>query len=57
MREKLARLLQIRNLVALVLTGVFSVLALTERVDPEKFIMIFASVAAFYFGAPDRDER
>ena len=32
-------------------------LVTTERVDPEKFIMIFASVAAFYFGAPDRDER
>ena len=42
MKERLARLLQIRNLVALVLKAVFSVLALTERVDPEKFIMIFA---------------
>ena len=35
MKERLARLSQIRNLVALVLTAVFSVLALTERVDPE----------------------
>lgn len=57
MRDKLSRLLNIKNLVTLILTIVFAALALMGRIDPEKFIMIFASVTAFYFSSPDKDEK
>ncbi len=57
MKEKLLRLLCIKNLVTLVLTLVFAIITLMGWVEPEKFLMIFASVTAFYFSSPEKDDK
>ncbi|MGI5894279.1 MAG: hypothetical protein ACOX6P_06745 [Candidatus Merdivicinus sp.] len=56
MKEKLIRLLTIKNLVTFILTFVFAVLTLHGKIDAEKFLMIFASVVSFYFSSSDKDE-
>lgn len=44
------RLLTVKSLVTLCLTGVFAYLACSGIVDGDKFITIFSVVIAFYFG-------
>ena len=51
MREKIAdRLVSVKSIVTLALTGVFAYLAVAGAVDGEKFLTIFTTVIAFYFG-------
>lgn len=50
MIETLKKLLQIKKLIALILTLVFSVLALKGQIGPTEFLTIFSMVIAFYFG-------
>ena len=56
-KERLLRLLNIKNIVTLVLTIVFAVLALRGSIKTEQFMMIFASVTAFYFSSADKDNK
>lgn len=50
MIETLKKLLQIKKLIALILTLVFSVLALKGKIGATEFLTIFSMVIAFYFG-------
>lgn len=49
-RETVGNLLTVKSIVTLVLTVVFSVLAVTNRIDGGQFLNIFSIVIAFYFG-------
>ena len=44
------KLLSVKSLVTVVLTVVFAVLALTNRVSADQFMTVFSVVVAFYFG-------
>lgn len=46
----LANLLTVKSLVTLVLTVVFSILSVYDRISGEQFLNIFSVVIAFYFG-------
>jgi len=48
--KRLDKLLTIKSIVTIVLTGVFAVLALKSVVSGEQFLVIFTTVIAFYFG-------
>ena len=48
--EILKKLLQVKKLIALVLTIVFSVLAIRGDISSSEFLTIFSMVIAFYFG-------
>ena len=50
MKERLMKLLSVKSIVTIVLTGVFAVLALTDRVSADQFLTVFSVVVAFYFG-------
>lgn len=50
MSKILDRLVSVKSIVTLVLTVVFAYLAVTGAVDGEKFLTIFTTVIAFYFG-------
>lgn len=50
MKKSLEKMLQIKKIIALVLTIVFSILALKGQVNTTEFITIFSMVIAFYFG-------
>lgn len=50
MWERLARLIDVKSIVTIILTGVFSVLAITGRVQADQFLTVFTVIIAFYFG-------
>lgn len=43
-------LLTVKSIVTILLTVVFAVLSLRERVSAEQFLQIFTVIIAFYFG-------
>ena len=50
MLEKLKKLVDVKSIVTLVLTGVFSYLALSGRIEQEQVMIIYTTIIAFYFG-------
>lgn len=50
MSKIIDRLLSVKSIVTLVLTAVFSYLAVRGSIDGDKFMSIFTTVIAFYFG-------
>lgn len=50
MKEKLAKLINVKTIVTFVVTAVFAVLALRESVTPEVTMGVVTTVIAFYFG-------
>lgn len=50
MKEKLAKLIDVKSIMTLLLTVVFCVLALCGMVSPSEFVTIFTVIVGFYFG-------
>ncbi len=50
MKEKLAKLIDVKSIMTLLLTVVFCVLALLGVISGAEFLTIFTTVVAFYFG-------
>ena len=50
MKEKLTKLLCVKSIVTLVLTGVFAYLAISGAISADQFMTVFAVIIAFYFG-------
>ena len=50
MKEKLAKLIDVKSIVTIILVVVFSVLSVRGTVTADQFITIFSVVIAFYFG-------
>lgn len=50
MRKKIAKLIDVKSIVTIVLTVVFSVLALTGRITGQDFLTVFTVIVSFYFG-------
>lgn len=48
--NRLAKLLNVKSIVTLILTAVFAALSLKGTISGEQFLMIFTTVIAFYFG-------
>ena len=50
MLKKLAKLIDVKSIVTLVLTGVFSYLSIVGVIGAEQFLSIFTVIISFYFG-------
>ena len=50
MKEKLAKLIDVKSIVTIVLTGIFGYLAVAGKIDGGQFLTVFTVVIAFYFG-------
>ena len=50
MKEKLAKLIDVKSIVTLTLAIVFAVLSLLGHISPEQFLTIFTVIIGFYFG-------
>ena len=48
--SKLSKLLNVKSIVTIILTGVFSFLAVVGAVGSEQFLTVFTVVISFYFG-------
>ena len=49
-KEKLAKLIDVKSLVTLILTAVFAVQTVRGMITSDQFQTIFTTVIAFYFG-------
>lgn len=50
MREKFAKLIDVKSLMTLALTGGFIGLTCTGEITGEQFLTIFTMIVGFYFG-------
>lgn len=50
MKEKFAKLIDVKSIVTIILTLVFAYLSVRGYISPEHFITIFMVVIGFYFG-------
>lgn len=50
MKQKLAKLINVKSIVTLMLTVVFCILAVKQTISTEQFLTVFTVVISFYFG-------
>ena len=50
MKDIINKLMTVKSIVTILLTGVFAYLAIVGKINGEQFLMIFTTVIAFYFG-------
>lgn len=50
LKQRLQKLLCVKSIVTIVLTGVFAYLAVIGAVDANQFITIFTVIISFYYG-------
>ena len=50
MKEKIKKLIDVKSIVTIILTGIFGYLAIIGKVNPEQFLTIFTVIISFYFG-------
>lgn len=50
MREKIAKLIDVKSIMTLALTGGFIGLTCTGEITGEQFLTIFTMIVGFYFG-------
>lgn len=50
MLKNLAKLIDVKSLVTLILTSVFAVLAIKGTISAENFLTVFTVIISFYFG-------
>ena len=50
MKERIAKLIDVKSIVTLVLTAIFGYLAATGKLDAGQFLTVFTVIISFYFG-------
>jgi len=50
MKERLKKLIDVKSIVTIVLSGVFGYLSIIGRITPEQFLTVYTVVISFYFG-------
>ena len=49
MLEKITKLIDVKSIVTLVLTGVFAYMAITNRISEEQFMNVFIMIMTYFF--------
>jgi hypothetical protein len=49
-KDKLAKLINVKSIVTIILTLVFAYLSGTGKINSDQFLVIFTTIIAFYFG-------
>lgn len=57
MKERISKLLTVKSIVTLVLTSVFSFLAVKQVITGQEFLTIFTVIISFYFGTQATKEN
>lgn len=50
MLDRLKNLIDVKSIVTIILTAVFSILTITGKVQGDQFLTVFTVIIAFYFG-------
>lgn len=54
MKTKLAKLIDVKSIITLVLTAVFCYLAVAKAITGQEFLTIFTMIISFYFGTQSK---
>ena len=57
MKQKIAKLIDVKSIMTLMLTAVFCVLALLGVISAEQFVTIFTVIVGFYFGTQSNKQK
>ena len=57
LKERMVKLLSVKSVVTIVLTGVFAALSLMRQISGDQFLTVFSVVVAFYFGTQHEKTR
>ena len=57
MKDKIAKLIDVKSIVTIALTVVFCVLAIRRDVSVEHFLTVYTVIIAFYFGVQYEKHR
>ena len=57
MKEKFSKLINVKSIVTIILTGIFSFLSVRGDITGEQFLMIFTTIIAFYFGTQTEKKK
>lgn len=57
MLKNIAKLIDVKSLVTLILTAVFAVLSFKGTITPDQFQTVFTTVIAFYFGTQYQKQK
>lgn len=49
-KDRLAKLIEVKTIITLTMLGVFSYLAVVEKISAESFLELFKTVIVFFFG-------
>ena len=50
MKDQIKKLINVKSIITIILTGVFAFLSVIGVISGEQFLTIFTTVIAFYFG-------
>lgn len=50
MKNRLSKLIDVKSIVTIILTGAFTYLSIIGQISPDQYITIFTVVIGFYFG-------
>lgn len=53
-RDRIAKLIDIKSIVTIISTAVFAYLAVIGRISEQQFVTIFMMIVAFYFGTQSK---
>ena len=56
-RERIAKLIDVKSIVTLTLTGVFAYMCIADVTVPENFKTIYVMIMGFYFGTQSEKGR
>jgi len=57
MKEKLAKLIDVKSLVTMLVTVVFCYLAIIKAITGQEFLTVFTMIMAFYFGVQTQKNK
>jgi len=57
MKEKLAKLIDVKSLVTMLVTVVFCYLAIKKAITGQEFLTVFTMIMAFYFGVQTQKNK
>ena len=54
MKNKLAKLIDVKTIVTFTLTADFTYLVIMQRIEPQIFMTIYTTIIGFYFGTQNQ---
>ena len=56
MKQRLDKLLTVKSIVTIVLTGVFGYLSVIGKINSQEFMTVFVTIISFYYGTQAKKE-